>query len=52
MDKKSNLLFVCYGNSCRSQMAEGWAHHLYPGTLNAFSAGIEPLGSTPWQSRS
>jgi len=47
MDKKSNVLFVCYGNSCRSQMAEGWAHHLHPGAISAFSAGIEPRRIDP-----
>ncbi|MGA7982671.1 MAG: arsenate reductase ArsC [Chromatiaceae bacterium] len=39
MSRKLNVIFVCWGNSCRSQMAEGWAR---PDTLNPFSAGIEP----------
>ena len=33
------VLFVCVGNSCRSQMAEGWARHY---GLEAFSAGTHP----------
>jgi len=39
-----NILFVCIENSCRSQMAEGWAHHLGRGRVNAFSAGSRPSG--------
>jgi len=35
------ILFLCTGNSCRSQMAEGWARHLKGDTIQAFSAGIE-----------
>lgn len=37
---KKNVLFVCEMNTCRSQMAEGWARHLHPHAINAFSAGI------------
>jgi len=37
---KKTILFVCEMNTCRSQMAEGWAHYLYPDKINAFSAGI------------
>ena len=40
--KKLNVLFVCTGNSCRSQMAEGWARHLKGDTIEAFSAGVFP----------
>jgi arsenate reductase (thioredoxin) len=40
--KKLNVLFVCTGNSCRSQMAEGWARHLKGDVIEAFSAGICP----------
>jgi arsenate reductase (thioredoxin) len=47
MSQKANVLFVCTGNSCRSQMAEGWAHYLYPDRINAFSAGIEPRRIDP-----
>ncbi|RMG18878.1 MAG: arsenate reductase ArsC [Planctomycetota bacterium] len=38
------LLFLCTGNSCRSQMAEGWARHLWPGRYEVHSAGIEAHG--------
>ena len=38
------VLFLCTGNSCRSQMAEGWAHQLQPDSIEAFSAGIETHG--------
>jgi arsenate reductase len=38
------VLFLCTGNSCRSQMAEGWARHLKGGVIEAYSAGIEPRG--------
>lgn len=36
------LLFLCTGNSCRSQMAEGWARHLHPTRIVPYSAGIAP----------
>lgn len=42
-----NLLFLCTGNSCRSQMAEGWAHKLAPEWLRVQSAGIEAHGKNP-----
>lgn len=45
--KKTNLLFVCTGNSCRSQMAEGWARHLGGDGVVAESAGIEAHGKNP-----
>jgi arsenate reductase len=41
------VLFLCTGNSCRSQMAEGWAHALHGGRIEAFSAGIEAHGVNP-----
>lgn len=41
------VLFLCTGNSCRSQMAEGWARHLKPDALEAFSAGVETHGLNP-----
>jgi arsenate reductase (thioredoxin) len=41
------ILFLCTGNSCRSQMAEGWARHLKAGTIEPYSAGIETHGLNP-----
>lgn len=38
------MLFLCTGNSCRSQMAEGWTRHLKGEQIEAFSAGIEAHG--------
>jgi len=41
---KTRVLFLCTGNSCRSQMAEGWLRHLAGNRFEAFSAGIEAHG--------
>ncbi len=41
------LLFLCTGNACRSQMAEGWAHALAEENIRAYSAGIEAHGLNP-----
>ena len=41
------ILFLCTGNSCRSQMAEGWARHLKGDSIAAYSAGIETHGLNP-----
>ena len=38
------ILFLCTGNSCRSQMAEGWARHLKGDALEPHSAGVEVHG--------
>jgi arsenate reductase len=38
------VLFLCTGNSCRSQMAEGWVRHLKGDQIEAYSAGIEAHG--------
>ena len=44
---KPKILFLCTGNSCRSQMAEGWGRHLYPDRYEFCSAGIEKHGLNP-----
>ncbi|MDC0206616.1 arsenate reductase ArsC [Nitrospinae bacterium] len=44
MRDKMKILFLCTGNSCRSQMAEGWARHLKSDFIQPFSAGIESHG--------
>ncbi len=44
---RPRVLFLCTGNSCRSQMAEGWARHLHGEHLDACSAGTEPHGLNP-----
>lgn len=44
---RKNVLFLCTGNSCRSQMAEGWARHFHGETIEAYSAGIEAHGMNP-----
>ncbi|MGD0137915.1 MAG: arsenate reductase ArsC [Tepidisphaeraceae bacterium] len=41
---KLKVLFLCTGNSCRSQMAEGWARRLKSGSIEAYSAGIQAHG--------
>lgn len=44
---KPNVLFLCTGNACRSQMAEGFARGLLADRINAYSAGVEPHGMNP-----
>lgn len=44
---KSRLLFLCTGNSARSQMAEGWLRHLAGERFEVFSAGTHPVGLNP-----
>jgi len=41
MKEKLKILFLCTGNSCRSQMAEGWAKKLRADDIDAYSAGVE-----------
>lgn len=41
------VMFVCTGNSARSQMAEGFARHYGAGRLEAYSAGMEPTRLNP-----
>lgn len=45
--RKITILFLCTGNSCRSQMAEGWARHLHSEIIEPYSAGIERHGLNP-----
>jgi len=42
--EKIKILFLCTGNSCRSQIAEGWARELKGSVIDAYSAGIRPIG--------
>lgn len=42
--EKIKILFLCTGNACRSQMAEGWARRLKSGVIEAHSAGVWPAG--------
>ncbi|NKB66970.1 MAG: arsenate reductase ArsC [Candidatus Latescibacteria bacterium] len=44
---KKRVLFLCTGNSCRSQMAEGWLRHLARDRAEVFSAGTHPAGLNP-----
>ena len=44
MSEKISLLYLCTGNSCRSQMAEGWTHALKSDEIEVYSAGIETHG--------
>jgi arsenate reductase len=46
-DKKINVLFLCTGNSCRSQMAEGWTRFLQGDMIEAYSAGVDTHGLNP-----
>lgn len=41
------VLFLCTGNSCRSQIAEGWTRHLKGDLVEPYSAGIETHGLNP-----
>lgn len=47
MSEKISLLYLCTGNSCRSQMAEGWTHALKGDEIEVYSAGIETHGLNP-----
>ena len=46
-NQKIKVLFLCTGNSCRSQMAEGWARRLKGEVIEPYSAGIETHGLNP-----
>ncbi len=47
MTRKLKVLFLCTGNSCRSQMAEGWARALKGDVIEPYSAGVETHGLNP-----
>ncbi|MBN2588096.1 MAG: arsenate reductase ArsC [Candidatus Fermentibacteraceae bacterium] len=47
MDRKLKVLFLCTGNSCRSQMAEAFTRRLRGDLIEPFSAGIEKQGLNP-----
>src|SRR5438477_2887761 len=47
MAQRLKILFLCTGNSCRSQMAEGFAKALKGNTMEAHSAGVEPHALNP-----
>ena len=44
---KKNVLVLCTGNSCRSQIAHGWLNYFTGGTAHIYSAGIETHGVNP-----
>lgn len=46
-----SLLFICTGNSCRSQMAEAWARRVLPEGWRVYSAGVEKHGLNPMMLR-
>ena len=47
MPERLKVLFLCTGNSCRSQMAEGWARALKGDVIEPFSAGLVAHGQNP-----
>jgi arsenate reductase len=51
MERPVKVLFVCTGNSARSQMAEGFARHFGQGRVEAYSAGMEPSRLNPFAAR-
>jgi arsenate reductase (thioredoxin) len=48
VQEKQMIYFLCTGNSCRSQMAEGFAKKYLGDSFEILSAGIEPRGLNPW----
>ena len=51
MQPKLKILFLCTGNSCRSQMAEGWTRALKGELIEVYSAGVETHGLNPDRGR-
>jgi arsenate reductase len=47
MPDRPKILFLCTGNTCRSQMAEAWTRHLRADRFDAYSAGVEPKRLDP-----
>lgn len=47
MASRTKVLFLCYGNACRSQMAEAIARHTAADVIEASSAGLVPFGQIP-----
>ena len=47
MADKKRILFLCIGNSCRSQMAEGLLRNMAPGRFDVHSAGVMAAGLNP-----
>ncbi|WP_442247634.1 arsenate reductase/protein-tyrosine-phosphatase family protein, partial [Staphylococcus aureus] len=45
--EEKTIYFICTGNSCRSQMAEGWGKEILGEGWNVYSAGIETHGVNP-----
>ena len=45
LSHRRRVLFLCAGNSCRSQMAEDWLRHLAGNRFESLSAGANPAGS-------